>query len=119
MQSSVEIVLRGIPDSDELRRHIEDEARRLGRVGDRILSCRVVIQSLQRPKQRGATLAVGLSVTLQGTEVVVNREHGEDVHSAVREAFEAAGLQIEDHAKRRSDGAHRSRGDTGNRSRSR
>ncbi len=119
MQSSIEIVLRGIPDSDELRRHIEDEARKLGRIGDRILSCRVVIQALQRTKQRGATLAVGLSVTLQGTEVVVNREHGEDVRTALREAFEAAGLQIEDHAKRRGDGAHRARGETGSRSRPR
>ena len=104
MQSSLEIVLRGIPPSEELERRIKDEARKLDRICDRVLTCRVVVQSLQRPKQQSATLAVGLSITLPGTEVVVNREHGDDVLQAVRDAFEAAGLQLADHMRRQADG---------------
>jgi hypothetical protein len=43
---------------------------------------------------------VRLNITLPGTEVVVSREHAEDVYIAVRDAFEAAGLQLKDHMRR-------------------
>jgi hypothetical protein len=112
MRGSIEIVLRGIPDSDELERCIGDEARRLDRICGGVLTCRVVVQALPRPRQQqGMRLAVGLAITLPGTEVVVNREHGEDARIAVRDAFEAAGLQLEDHARRQSDKQCRSRGE--------
>lgn len=109
MSSSVEIVLRGIPRSDELELYIGEEARKLNRICDHVLTCRVVVQALRRPKQQGVQLAVGLAITLPGTEVVVNREHAEDVRIAVREAFKAAGLQLEDHARRQGDIERRSR----------
>jgi len=102
--------LRGIADSGELELYIGEEARKLDRICDRILTCRVLAQTLRRPKQEGVQLAVGLTITLPGTEVVVNREHGEDIRIAVREAFKAAGLQLEDHARRQSDRESRSRG---------
>ena len=110
MKSSIEIVLRGIPQSAELERCIKDEARNLDRICDRVLTCRVVIQAFHRPKQKGATLAVGLAITLPGTEVVVNREHGDDVRTAVRDAFEAAGLQLADHMRRQGGDAPLPRG---------
>jgi hypothetical protein len=110
MQSSIEIVLRGISPSAELEQCIKDEACNLDRICDRILTCRVVIQALHRPKQEAATLAVGLAITLPGTEVVVNREHGDDVSKAVRDAFEAAGLQLADHMLRQREGAPQPRG---------
>ncbi len=119
MQSSLEIVLRGIPPSEVLERRIRDEARKLDRICDRILSYRVVVQSLQRPTQQSATLAVGLAITLPGTEVVVNREHGDDVLQAVRDAFEAAGLQLADHMRRQGDGASSFRAPSVRRSRER
>jgi hypothetical protein len=104
MRGSIEIVLRGVPDSDELERCIGDEARKLARICDGILTWRVVVQALPRPKQQqGVRLAVALAITLPGTEVVVNREHGEDARIAVRDAFAAAGLQLEDHARRQND----------------
>lgn len=110
MHSPVEIILRGIPRSDELERYIGDEARKLGQISDCVLTCRVVAQALHRPKQQGVQLAVGLAVTLPGAEIVVNREHGEDVRIALREAFKAAGMQLADHARRRDDPGRDGRG---------
>lgn len=103
MRNPVDIVLRGIPRSDELEQCIEEEARKLDLICDQVLTCRVVAQALSRPKQQSVQLAVGLTITLPGTEVAVNREHAADIRAAVREAFKAAGLQLEDHARRRSD----------------
>jgi len=112
MQNPVAIVLRGIPQSGALERYIGEQARKLDRVCDRLLSCHVLAEALHRQKQQGGRFAVRLNITLPGTEVVVNREHGEDVYMAVRDAFEAAGLQLKDHMRRQSDIQPRSRNGT-------
>lgn len=100
MQNPVAIVLRGIPQSGALERYIGEQARKLDRVCDRLLSCHVLAEALHRQKQQGGRFAVRLNITLPGREVTVNREHGEDVYMAVRDAFEAAGIQLKDHMRR-------------------
>ena len=100
MHYPVEIALRGIPPSSALERYIAEEARKLDGICERIVSCQAVAEGLQREKQQGAQFAVRLIITLPGTEVVVNREHGDDVYMAVRDAFAAAGLQLKDHMRR-------------------
>ena len=109
MRDRVEVVLRGILDSGALERHIREEALKLDQICDRILTCRVAAQTLRQPKRQGVQLAVGLAITLPGTEIVVNREHGEDVYIALRAAFEAAGLQLKDYMRRRGKNGRRSR----------
>lgn len=100
MRDPVEITLRGIPDSSALQRYIGEEARKLDQICGRILTCRVIAQALRQPKRQGVQLAVGLAITLPGTEIAVNREHGDDVYIALRDAFEAAGLQLKDYMRR-------------------
>jgi ribosome-associated translation inhibitor RaiA len=115
MDHPVDIALRGIPPSDALERYIGEEARRLDGICDRIRSCQVVAEAQQREQPQGAQVAVRLIITLPGTEVVVNREHGSDIYAAVRDAFAAAGRQLKDHMRRRNieavsrDGAPNSR----------
>ncbi|MDP2640156.1 MAG: HPF/RaiA family ribosome-associated protein [Betaproteobacteria bacterium] len=94
--------MRGIPPSSALEHYIGEEARKLDGICDRIVSCQAVAEALPREQRQGAQFAVRLIITLPGTEVVVNREHGDDVYIAVRDAFAAAGLQLKDHMRRRS-----------------
>ena len=101
MRDRVEVTLRGIRDSDALQDYIREEARKLDQICNRVQCCRVLAQSSRRPNPQGAQISVGLSLTLPGTEIVVNREHGEDVYIALRDAFEAAGLQLKDYMRRR------------------
>lgn len=108
----VEIVFRGIPHSSALERYIGEETDKLDRTCCRILTCHVVAAVLHRQQRRGAQYTVRLNITLPGTEVVVNREHDEDVYIAVRDAFQAAGLQLEDHMRRQGNIKHRSRNGT-------
>lgn len=112
MHNPVEIVLRGIPQSGALERYIGEQADRLDRELARISTCHVVVEVLHRPKQQAAQFSVRLNITLPGTEVVVNREHGEDVYIALRDAFEAAGVQIKDHMRRQGNGRRHSRNGT-------
>ena len=100
MRDPVEITLRGVPQSAALERYVVEQARTLDRQCDRVQACHVVVEALQRHRQQGAQFAVRLDIALPGTEVVVNREHGEDVYAALRDAFEAAGLQLKDHMRR-------------------
>ncbi len=112
MRDPVEITLRGIPRSSALERYVGEQARALDRQCERIQACHVVAEALHRPKRQGAQFAVRLNITLPGTEVVVNREHGEDVYIALHDAFEAASLQLKDHMRRQSKVERRSRNGT-------
>ena len=103
MRYPVEIVLRGVPASGALQAYIAEQARKLDSICERISSCQVVAEVLQRNEQQGAQFAVRLIITLPGTEVVVNREHSDDICIAVREAFAAVGLQLKDHMRRLGD----------------
>ncbi len=114
MHNPVEIALRGISSSAALERYISEEARKLDSICDLIRSCQVAVEALQRETQQGAQFAVRLIVTLPGTEVVVNREHGDDACMAVRDAFAAAGLQLKDHMHRLGNVGRRSRNGTPN-----
>ena len=107
MRAPVEIRLRGVPQSDALERYVDERARQLDRQCEFIQTCHVAVEALQREQQPGAQFAVRLNITLPGTEVVVNREHGEDVYIALRDAFEAAGLQLKDRLHCQSNGKHR------------
>jgi ribosome-associated translation inhibitor RaiA len=100
MHGSIEISLRGIASSGELENYIGEEVRRLEGVCDRIRSCEVLAEALRTEKRQGAQVAVRLVIRLPGTEVVVNREHGDDIFLAVRDAFAAAALQLKDHMRR-------------------
>jgi ribosomal subunit interface protein len=115
MREPVEITLRGVPRSAALERYVGERARALERHCDRIQACQVVVEALHRQRQQGAQFAVRLNIILPGTEVVVNREHGEDLYIALRDAFEAAGLQLQDHARRQGNIGRRSGNGTSNR----
>ena len=115
MRDPVEITLRGVPRSGALERYVGEQARALDRQCDHIQTCHVVVEALHRPRQQGAPFAVRLNITLPGTEVVVNREHGEDVYIALRDAFEAAGMQLKDHVRRLGNSGRRSKNGTPNR----
>lgn len=84
-----------------------EQARKLDRACARIVACRVVAEALHRQEQQATQFSVQLSITLPGMEVVVNREHGEDIHVAVRDAFDAAGLQIKDRLRGQGSSARR------------
>ena len=115
MRDPVEITLRGVPQSAALERYIGEQARALERQCDRIQACQVVAEALHQHRQQGAQFAVQLNITLPGTEVVVNREHSEDVYIALRDAFEAARLQLNDHMRRQNGAARSSNNGTPNR----
>jgi ribosomal subunit interface protein len=101
MQIPVEVTLRDIPHSDAVETRIREKIEKLDRFHERVMSCRVTVESPQQRKHQGKLYSVHIDMKVPGGgELVVNRIQDEDIYVAIRDAFNAAGRQLEDHARR-------------------
>jgi cold shock CspA family protein len=105
MQLPVQISFRGVAHSDAVEASIRERAGRLEQFYDRITSCRVIVESPHAHHHKGNLYHVRIDLTVPGAEIVVRRdpeEHHahEDIYVAVRDAFDAARRQLEDHVRR-------------------
>jgi cold shock CspA family protein/ribosome-associated translation inhibitor RaiA len=109
MQLPLQVTFRGMEPSDAIEARIRQRAEELERFHGRIMACRVVVESAHRHHRKGRIHHIRVDLTVPGGEIVVNRdppEHHahEDIHVAIRDAFDAARRQLEDHLRRaRSD----------------
>ena len=99
------ITFRDIEPSAAVESRIREQAARLERYHDRIGSCHIVVAAPHRHKHRGRVWQIRIDMTVPGGEIVVNRagdaDHAhEDVYVAIRDAFQSARRQLEDHARR-------------------
>lgn len=107
MQIPLQITIRDMEPSDTLETHIREKAHKLDEFFDRIMSCRVVVEMPHKHHHQGKQFNVRIDIGVPGNEIVVNRDHSEDVYVALRDAFNAAKRQLEDYA-------HKIRGDIKN-----
>lgn len=89
----------GVPLSDEIQAEIRRRAEALDRYCDQIMSCRVTIDApILHHRQK--SFAVRIDLTVPGEEFVVDRQHNADLLVALRDAFDSARRQLEDHVRR-------------------
>jgi ribosomal subunit interface protein len=100
MQTPLQITVRGMEHSEALEKHIRDKADKLEEFFDRIMSCRVVVEVPHRHHQQGKQFNVRIDIGVPGSEIVVNRDHAEDVYVALRDGFDAAKRQIEEYVEK-------------------
>ena len=100
MQIPPQITIRDMEHSDALETHIRDKVNKLDEFFDRIMSCRVVVEMPHKHHHQGKHFNVRLDIGVPGSELVVNRDHAEDVYIALRDAFDAAKRQLEDYARK-------------------
>jgi cold shock CspA family protein/ribosome-associated translation inhibitor RaiA len=102
MQVPLQIVFEHIGHSDAIETAVRKEAARLERFYERITSARVVVARPQHRHHKGDTYAVRIHITVPGGgDVVVSREPAatgrhEDAYVTIRDAFDAAGRQLQD-----------------------
>jgi ribosome-associated translation inhibitor RaiA len=102
----VQITFRHMEPSPALEARIQQRAAELGQFYDRITAIRVVVECRHHSHRQGKLFEVLVDLKLPGGEIVVGRNPGtnhahEDAHVAVRDAFDAARRQLEDHARER------------------
>ncbi len=100
MQVPLQVTLKDMPQSEAVESRIRDKAEKLGRFYDRIIGCRVVVETPQRHQHQGKLYSVRIDLTVPGAELVANRAQDEDVYVAIRDAFVAITRQLEDFARR-------------------
>jgi ribosomal subunit interface protein len=100
MKLPLQVTFRNIPSSEAIEANINEKASKLDRFYDRIMSCRVVVDSTQRRQHQGKLYGVRIDITVPRKELAVTRAENEDVYIAVRDAFDAAGRRLEEHARR-------------------
>lgn len=100
MQMPLQITIRDVDQSEALETHIRDKAKKLDEFFDHIMSCRVVVEVPHKHHHQGKQFNVRIDIGVPGSEIVVNRDHAEDVYVALRDAFDAAKRQLEDYARK-------------------
>ena len=100
MQIPLQITIRDMEHSEALEAHIRDKVNKLEEFYNHIMSCRVVVEVPHKHHQQGKQFNVRIDIGVPGSEIVVNRDHAEDVYVALRDAFDAAKRQLEDYARK-------------------
>ncbi|QQR81351.1 MAG: ribosome-associated translation inhibitor RaiA [Deltaproteobacteria bacterium] len=105
METPVQITFRHMETSPALEEVIRKKIEKLDALYDRITGCHVLIEAPHRHHQQGKHFHVRFDIVVPGTEIVVNRDPGlrsshEDVHVALKEAFEAAKRQLQEYVRK-------------------
>ncbi|GIK88065.1 MAG: hypothetical protein BroJett026_35460 [Betaproteobacteria bacterium] len=115
MQVPLQITLRNMPPSPALTERIKAKVAKLEALGRRIVGCAVTVDARHRHQQQGREFTVRIDLRVPGREIVVTREHHEDVYVALRDAFDVAVRETDEQTRivRGEVKAHAGAGGTG------
>ncbi len=99
MQVGLQISSRNVELNPGMEVAIRAAADRLDSFYDRIMSCRVLVETPHRHLRAGAQYNVRVDLTLPGGELVVKRQPERNLLTAIQRSFEAARRQLEDYAR--------------------
>jgi ribosome-associated translation inhibitor RaiA len=98
MQQPLEIRFRDMKPSTPVEEIIRRKAAKLEQVYDRIVSCRVTVESPHRRHTTGNQFHIRIDLGVPGDQLVVTRnvddEAHQDVYVAIRDAFRAARREL-------------------------
>jgi len=100
MRLTPQITLKDIPHSEAVEAKIHEKIEKLEQFSERIMGCRVTVEATQRRHHQGKLFTARIDITVPGRELVVNRVENEDLYVAIRDAFDAAKRQLEEHTRK-------------------
>lgn len=105
MPADVQISFRGMEASPSIEAQVRRRADELVQFSDRISACKVMLEAAHRHQRQGRIYHVRVDLSVPGGPLVVNRESGEDhahedLHVAIRDAFDAARRRLQDRMRR-------------------
>jgi ribosomal subunit interface protein len=105
MQIPLQITFRNMDPSPAMEAIVREKAAKLDRFCERIVSCDVTIEAPHRRQHKGKLYKIRIDIGMPGKDVHVNQEgpknHAhEDINVAIRDGFDAAVRQLEDHVRR-------------------
>lgn len=105
MELPLSVTFRGMDSSPTLERDIAHQVEKLERRFGRIMSCRVVVEAPPKHKTKGRLCQVSVDLKIPGREIASNGagpkdSAHEDMHVAIRDAFDAVRRRLQDHARK-------------------
>jgi ribosomal subunit interface protein len=105
MQQPLQITFRDIPPSENVEAVIREKAEKLDQYFEKIMTCRVTVESPHSHNHQGQLYHVTVDITVPGNELVASRSHDknhahEDVYVAIRDAFDAAIRQLQQYKRK-------------------
>lgn len=106
MENALHITYQGLEASPAIDAEVREKVAKLEQFHGRLTSCRVVVARPHAHHNQGNTYEVHIEISLPGIkDVIVSRDPGrdhahEDVHVAIRDAFDAARRQLIDHVSK-------------------
>lgn len=105
MQQPLQITFRDIPRSENVETVIREKAEKLDQFFEKIMTCRVMIESPHTHHHQGMLYHVRVDITVPGAELVASRSRDknhahEDVYVAIRDAFDAAKRQLQEYKRK-------------------
>jgi hypothetical protein len=96
------VTFRGLAPSEGLEGDIRRRTEALGRIFDRIVGARIVVEARRPHGRRRRSFHVGLQLAVPRRRIITKGDSGEhdDPRIAVREAFEVATRHLENRAGR-------------------
>lgn len=104
MRLPLQITFRNVQSSPAVEATIREQAEKLEKFYDRIISCRVVVDAPHRHHNKGKLYHVQIELNVPQNQLVVNRHpqdepSHEDLYVAVRDAFDTAKRQLQEYVK--------------------
>lgn len=103
MKLPLQITSRNMSLSEAAEQTIREKAAKLDQIYDRIMGCRVLVESPHRHQHQGNQYNVRIDLTVPGSEMVIKREENEDLYVAIRDAFDAARRKIKAFSDKQKD----------------
>ncbi|MBP9706369.1 MAG: ribosome-associated translation inhibitor RaiA [Oligoflexales bacterium] len=105
MKNEIDIVYRGLPQSDSLDFEIKRRATKLEKLFDQTQSMRVLIEDAHKHQHKGNVYHVHIEMHVPGNVIVVNKARDEnkahtDAKVAIRDAFDAAEKQLRSYVEK-------------------
>lgn len=100
MERVPNISFHGVEHSPTLDQLIRERIAKLEEFHPRITGCHVAVERPHKHHSHGNQYKVRIVVNIPGRQIVINHDHNEDIHAAVRDAFNAAGRRVEDQVRR-------------------
>jgi ribosomal subunit interface protein len=99
MEIPLQITGRNFELTEAIESEIRQKAEKLDKFYDRIVRCRVVVESPHRHRHQGKLYNILIYMTLPGSELIVKRKPHEDLYVVIRDSFNAAQRKLEDFAR--------------------
>jgi ribosomal subunit interface protein len=100
-----QITFRNLDSSEAIRQHIGERIAELEQVFDRIVACKVILETIHPRRQEGRMFHVTVHLSVPGGDIVVKRDPAkqhafEDIKVAIKAAFDTTRRRLEDYVRR-------------------